>query len=778
MMRKHRKELWECQKNCESKRADWLAGEAQARASAVGDPDWEKRLKNMYNQISSNSINRKLSTVTKGPRGTLRLVQVPTHDWFYSHHNRELYHYQNGVFEAYPSAGNDFFHSHHTRKVLANNVQAVEVIRDQSNEFWKISTFLPLPDPLWRDVTEGAEIEQELLKRNKMHLEQVAREEGISTKPLLTELRKNNGLNKLSSAILEGENLEETIDHLSQATGRLVTEYEVTSEMAAFFQELRQTDTDRALPPVLGVITSKDFQEMFKRARERTSSDPRTLNYTIWKCLAKNDKISGFCSVLLSLPFVYGFVNEHWTHMTDFMLEKKPGVRQIHTLRIIGKVPAEFNTCLKLLIGKLARDNFENSETCDEQHGFRPHRSAPDAMMLKLLTFESARMQKCTVGSLQHDMTAHFDRMYPEMTAIYATKYAVSGEVMRSVGRTIDKLRRNVETTMGISTGSYGQEKGGPKLSGMVQGKADVPQLSTQQSDIMLRAHKKQTYGVSINSPGMHRAIQHHSVAFADDTEGQVSSDTTDKISIPRVIRRLQHSGQTWNNLANICGGSIAHHKCLWQLLSWEVRKGHLLPVQHQHEQLLLSDGKGAHTVIKYHPPDRPNVGLGFNLCPDGNQLPHFDATLEKIQSLCNAVVGTYLTERETWQLVRQRLIPKLAYALHGTSFSLQQCAQINKSIRPVIVPRLRINRNFPTPLLYGPLEFGGLEFPDTATLQDQVQLDYLIKQLRIKQWRTTSSSHSTRCNYALDSQPPSWNTHTAGLTISPKVTLLAYVIA
>jgi len=96
-----------------------------------------------------------------------------------------------------------------------------------------------------------------------------------------------------------------------EATGRPVTEYTVTPEMAAFFCTLRKTEAARKLPPILGVITSHDFQEMFKMARQRTSSDPRTLNYTLWKCLAKNDKISGFVSVLLSLPFVYGFVNEY-----------------------------------------------------------------------------------------------------------------------------------------------------------------------------------------------------------------------------------------------------------------------------------------------------------------------------------------------------------------------------------------------------------------------------------------------------------------------------------
>ena len=212
-----------------------------------------------------------------------------------------------------------------------------------------------------------------------MHLEQTAWEGRISTIPPLSDLRSDGGFNDLSSQVL--------------AEGHLMTKYTVSEEMGAFFAALKRTPTKCDLPPILGTITSLEFQEMFCRACERTSSDSHTLNYTLQKCLAKNDAITGFASVLLSLPFVYGFVNPFWTHMTDFMLEKNPGLRQIHTLRIIGKVPAEFNTCLKFFIGKQAWDNFEAAKPCDQQHGFHPHHSAVDAMMLKLLTFESACMQ-------------------------------------------------------------------------------------------------------------------------------------------------------------------------------------------------------------------------------------------------------------------------------------------------------------------------------------------------------------------------------------------------
>ena len=87
--------------------------------------------------------------------------------------------------------------------------------------------------------------------------------------------------------------------------------------------------------------------------------------------------------------------------------------------------------------------------------------------------------------------------------------------------------------------------------------------------------------------------------------------------------------------------------------------------------------------------------------------------------------------EGETQRLLQQRLVPTLSYVLHGMSFTLKQCRQINSVIRWTILPCLRLNRNFPSAVLYGPMEFGGLEFLEAYTLQDQFQLNYLIKQLR-----------------------------------------------
>lgn len=714
-VRARRQELWEAQKKCETLRREWLVQTAKNRARSSDDKDWKKRLNQMIKTTQRCATNRRLTLLTKGVRGILDRIQIPMHDWFYSPKYDELYHYDDGVFEAYPSKSDDRFFTHHTLKVLPDDVELVEVEYDDTTDGLYVTNVLPRPQSIWEDVTSQDLIEQHLIRRNKRHLEQTDREQGICTQPLLQDLRANHGINPLTADLLDG-----TFD----------TTYPLTPEMAAFFQQLKRAPNDN-LRPILGTITSEEFQTMFKKAREQTSSDPRTLNYSIWKCIATDDFLSSFASILLSLPFTHGFVNIHWTHMTDFMLEKKPGQRQIHLLRIIGKVAAEFNTCLKFFIGKQAMYNFEDSQPCDEQHGFRPNRSAVDAAMLKLLTFECARIQRATVGMIQHDLAAHFDRMSTSMTNVYAQRYKVYEGILQSVSGTVARLERNVETALGLSNETYAQEDDGPEIGGMVQGKADVPQLSTQQSEVLLKAHKSITQGLSLPNPNGTRHIAHHSISFADDTDQHTNVESRRADAVKAVVAQLQHGAQTWNNLINITGGLLAYHKCNWQLIAWRSDSGHMEMINHVEHTIQIEDGKGATATIEYLPPSEPNVGLGFRLCPTANQDPHFQHVLGGIRSMCAGLGSAHLSTHEIRQLLTQRLIPKLTYALHLSSFTSKQCNQIDTVIRQNIVPRLRLNRHFPSAVLYGPTGIGGLEFPHCGTLQLTTQLSYLLKQIR-----------------------------------------------
>ena len=105
-----------------------------------------------------------------------------------------------------------------------------------------------------------------------------------------------------------------------------------------------------------------------------------------------------------------------------------------------------------------------------------------------------------------------------------------------------------------------------------------------------------------------------------------------------------------------------------------------------------MEDGHGSYAVIDFLPPDQPNVGLGYRICPDGSQTHHHAAILEAVKQICNKAKGAYLTESEARQLLWQRLVPKITYTLHTSAFSVKQCGQINTTIRQTFLPITRLN--------------------------------------------------------------------------------------
>ena len=64
--------------------------------------------------------------------------------------------------------------------------------------------------------------------------------------------------------------------------------------------------------PVLAGLTKDQFQGKFKVARERTLLAVVGLHYMLWKAMSEDDRLVEVLCVMMSLPFIYGFVCERW----------------------------------------------------------------------------------------------------------------------------------------------------------------------------------------------------------------------------------------------------------------------------------------------------------------------------------------------------------------------------------------------------------------------------------------------------------------------------------
>ena len=100
---------------------------------------------------------------------------------------------------------------------------------------------------------------------------------------------------------------------------------------------LEMIAVERQLVPVENNIDAGAFAAVFREADERKSSSPEGLHYTLWKTLAEREDFCKYkyMSVMLSVPFKYGFSVQRWENTIDVMIEKSEGVWRIHLMRII-----------------------------------------------------------------------------------------------------------------------------------------------------------------------------------------------------------------------------------------------------------------------------------------------------------------------------------------------------------------------------------------------------------------------------------------------------------
>ncbi|KAL7529017.1 hypothetical protein ACHAXR_002748, partial [Thalassiosira sp. AJA248-18] len=386
----------------------------------------------------------------------------------------------------------------------------------------------------------------------------MAMEDSPPSQPALADLLRDYGCNSTADELLDGDTTND-INSFPRVVRTWLT-------------HIRRTNQEKTkCNPIDGYIGRDDFQQAFRSVREKTSSSPSGIHYTFWKSIALDDMLSDHHTIMMRLPFMHGFVNDRWTKCIDVMLEKKKGIRQIHQMRIIGLVEADFNTALKLFFAKQMVTNSEATTLTEEQWGGRPGRTATEPALRKMLSFEYGRVMYVTMALFANDAVACFDRMVPNISTLIARKYGVKQNVMRSRNATMERMQHTIRTGHGESTETYQQNESDVALAGETQGKGDVASLWSLLSQTILRTHQCLHEPLTLPHVTGSPKITKNNDAFVDDCDGMASRQTNDFRTSERATRlHLQTGAQLWAELIRLTGGNIAFHKCAWQMLAFE----------------------------------------------------------------------------------------------------------------------------------------------------------------------------------------------------------------
>ena len=192
--------------------------------------------------------------------------------------------------KKHSTAGQNIFYTHHHLKEPHKDAVRSD-LQWQGDHY--ILRKIYLPGNYWKEISISKEIEKLITQRNKSHLQQSNLEQSRIHDSHIHKLIENHGTNELVDQLLNDTILIE----------------DVADEQSKHGWNQSEKQYQKYLPIVIWLISREDFQNAFRAVKERTTSLPLGLHYSIWKAISTDNDLSEGLSIMMSLLFLYDFIN-------------------------------------------------------------------------------------------------------------------------------------------------------------------------------------------------------------------------------------------------------------------------------------------------------------------------------------------------------------------------------------------------------------------------------------------------------------------------------------
>ena len=115
--------------------------------------------------------------------------------------------------------------------------------------------------------------------------------------------------------------------------------------------------------------------------------------------------------------------------------------------------------------------------------------------------------------------------------------------------------------------------------------------------------------------------------------------------------------------------------------------------------------------------------------------LAEYTHWIKQYRRIASLARSARLTFYEAKSMLEGRIIPQVTYSMSLTTFTKLQCKNMNIVIDRTMLNKMGTNRNMPCAVVYSPLQWGGMNYPNFQIIQDQKGILYLLQQLR---WQGT----------------------------------------
>ena len=589
----------------------------------------------------------------------------------------------------------------------------------------------------WITLDDSKEIEAALRSRNQQHFGQAH-----GTPPTVSPLRERinwEASTYESELILEGDTPpDDQLDEIQQL-------------MLSHFQ--RTTDLDK----ITAELTEEEWIGKMKIWNEATTTSPSGLHLGHHKALIKpfpmpensrDDDLDSpppteilRCALLqaqiqlINYAIHHSHCFERWSKVANFMLQKEPGNRKIHRLRVIHLYEADFNLLLGVKWRQLTHHCIDNHLLNPWQFGGLPGRDAMTPVFLEELQWEITRISCRPLLRMDFDATSCYDRIIPNLASLVARSFGQHRLLVAIHAKFLKQAKYLLKTKLGLSNEHYSDSELHP-IYGTGQGSANSPVIWVLISSRLFDAHASKAQGASFSSPDRTVHTPVHMIGFVDDSNNCVNDFAQSNVPVQEILTQAQHDAQLWNDLLHCSGGALEVRKCMFHFAHFtstctgEPVLNHFNPDSMKIQ--VTEPGPAGETLpIQYLPPTTSRKTLGCWKSPSGTYKQGLAAITKNATKKATLIANSNLDAKSAARYYHSIFLPSVTYPLPTYCIPEKKLVDLqNQTVRPFL-SRLGYARSMPRTVIFGPIKLGGADFKPLYDEQESRKLELLIKHLR-----------------------------------------------
>ena len=480
--------------------------------------------------------------------------------------------------------------------------------------------------------------------------------------------------------------------------------------------------------------TWKEFTHFIANSTEKTSSSPSGRHYGHYKSLLHSAPtiLKGIYK-LLCLSLQHGVVLERWKTTVTTLICKDDNIPYIHRLRPLHIIEAEMQFFSKCQWShKLISQAERHKNITSSQYGGRKHKQAQSSVINTIVTFDIHRQLRKQFTFNDDDLRANYDRELSHYSVAETRCHGLSHEAGKMLIDITTHQKFYIKTKNGVSDSHYSFSAEKP-VWGLGQGiswAGSCWQFTATSIEKCLNHHCS---GAILTNPTNTLTIKPFLKFFIDDTTKICNYSTANRTLLEQTTFNMQkHS-----NYVSSTGGALALDKCRFYFIVFQFDEKHnpyILDMEENPGILQIRDPlTGQLSQIKRVEYNAARKSLGCFVSPSHNQIPQLEALKIIVLEWKQSMNHSSLTPQLIIQAYNTILKPQIVYRLSTTSLSFEQCDELMKLIRPILLNAHRTHKNFPKSILEAPSLYAGYNLTHFYDVQGHEKLKFFTYHMRLQ---------------------------------------------